>query len=71
MNATATATKQIECNNLKVIKDEISYEALMNKKFHQYAEYCSDPQLKNLCNEASQLHKQNFNSLKTYLDSHQ
>lgn len=67
----ATATKQIEANNLKVIKDEISYEALMNKKFHNYAEYCSDSQLKAICNEASQIHKQSFNGLKTYLDSHQ
>lgn len=67
----ATATKQIEANNLKIIKDEISYEALMNKKFHNYAESCSDQQLKDLCNQASQIHKQSFEGLKAYLDSHQ
>lgn len=67
----ATASKQLEANNLKVIKDEIGYELLMNKKFYQYGEYCTDGGLKQLCTEASNIHKNNFNSLKTYLDSHQ
>ena len=67
----STATRQIEANNLKVIKDEIGYELLMNKKFNQYAECCSDGELKQLCNEASNIHKNNFNCLKSYLDSHQ
>lgn len=63
--------KQIKSNNLKVIEDQISYEALMNKKCHEYAMACGDTQLKDLCNEAAKIHKDNFNSLKTYLDSHQ
>jgi hypothetical protein len=67
----ATASKQLEANNLKVIRDEIGYELLMNKKFHQYAEYCTDSQLKQLCTEASTVHKNNFNCLKSYLESHQ
>ncbi|MBC2581581.1 hypothetical protein [Clostridium sp. DJ247] len=69
--ATTTASKQLEANNLKVLEDQISYEALMNKKCSEYASACSDANLKNLCNQASQVHKQNFNSLKSYLDSHQ
>lgn len=67
----AMASKQIESNNLKIIKDEIAGEALMNKKFHQYAEMSSDQQIKDLCNEACAVHKQSFNNLKSYLDSHQ
>ena len=63
--------KQIEANNLKVISDQIGSEALLNKKYSEYANQCTDANLKALCNEASQIHKQNFNSLKTYLDSHQ
>jgi hypothetical protein len=66
-----TQSKQIEANNLKVISDQIAFEALLNKKFSEYANLCTDQNLKNLCNEASQVHKQNFNNLKTYLDSHQ
>ncbi|GIM27767.1 hypothetical protein CPJCM30710_04330 [Clostridium polyendosporum] len=66
-----TATKQLEANNLKVIQDQLNCEALLNKKCSEYASMCTDTQLKNLCNQASQVHKQNFNSLKSYLDSHQ
>lgn len=64
-------SKQIESNNLKVISDQLKHEALLNKKYSEYASQCSDPQLKNLCNEGSQIHKQNFTNLKNYLDSHQ
>lgn len=66
-----TTDKQLESNNLKVIKDQLGYEALLNKKFSEYGAQCTDQNLKNLCTEASQTHKQNFNTLKTYLDSHQ
>ena len=66
-----TTNKQIESNNLKVIRDQLESEALMNKKYSEYAQRITDPQIKNLCNEGCQIHKQNFNSLKTYLDSHQ
>jgi len=63
--------KQIESNNLKVLQDQLNYESLMNKKYNEYATHCTDGQLKNLCNEASKIHKDNFNTLKSYLDSHQ
>ena len=68
MNA---GNKQIESNNLKVIKDQLASESLMNKKFNEYGEMCSDPQIKSLCSQSSGVHKQNFTNLKTYLDSHQ
>jgi hypothetical protein len=68
INAT---DKQIESNNLKVIKDQLGYESLLNKKFSQYATQCTDTNLKDLCNQASGIHKQSFNELKAYLDSHQ
>lgn len=71
MTNTNTQNKQIESNNLKVISDQISYEALMTKKFTEYGQMCTDNQLKTLCTEASNVHKQNFTNLKTYLDSHQ
>lgn len=67
----STASKQLEANNLKVIKDQLGYEALMNKKFSECSTKCADASLKTLCTEASNIHKNNFNSLKSYLDSHQ
>lgn len=62
---------QLDSNNLKVIQDQISYEALLTKKYSEYSDMCTDQSLKNLCNDASNTHKQNFTSLKNYLDSHQ
>lgn len=62
---------QIESNNLKVLSDQLNYESLLNKKFNEYSSMCTDTQLKDLCNQASQVHKENFNTLKSYLDSHQ
>lgn len=62
---------QIESNNLKIIKDQMEAESLLNKKYNLYASQCTDSQVKTLFDQASQLHKQNFTNLKTYLDSHQ
>jgi hypothetical protein len=62
---------QLDSNNLKVIQDQIAYEALLTKKFNEYSSMCTDSSLQNICNQASQTHKQNFDSLKNYLDSHQ
>lgn len=62
---------QLDSNNLKVIQDQIAYEALLTKKYTEYSSMCNDQSLKNMCNQASQTHKQNFDNLKNYLDSHQ
>lgn len=62
---------QLEDKNLKVINDQLNYESLMNKKCNLYVQYCTDPQLKSLCTEAANTHKQNFMSLKNYLESHE
>lgn len=63
--------KQLDSNNLKVLEDQLSYELLMNKKFSNYAEYCTDTELKSLCQQAAQKHKQHYNELLNYLNSHQ
>lgn len=63
--------KQIETNNLKVIKDQLNSEALMNKKFSTYSTMTQDQSIKTLCNDAANVHKNNFNNLKSYLESHQ
>ncbi len=62
---------QLDSNNLKILEDQLSYESLMNKKFTAYAQFCTDTQLKNLCQQAAQQHKQHYNELFNYLNSHQ
>jgi len=68
---TNNSDKQLEANNLKIIKDQLESEALLNKKYSEYSQRITDPQIKNLCDQGCQIHKQNFDNLKTYLDSHQ
>ncbi|ABR47127.1 hypothetical protein Amet_0906 [Alkaliphilus metalliredigens QYMF] len=63
--------KKLDSNNLKVLEDQLGYESLMNKKFATYADYCSDTELKNLCQQGAQKHKQHYNELLNYLNSHQ
>lgn len=63
--------KQLDANNLKILEDQLSYEGLMNRKFATYAEYCTDTELKNLCQQAAQKHKQHYNELFNYLNSYQ
>jgi hypothetical protein len=70
-NTFSNANPRLDASNLKVLEDQLNYEALMNKKMGQYAEYCTDPQLKNICQQGAQKHKQNFTDLLNYLNSHQ
>lgn len=62
-------TTQIQSNNLKVMSDQLNHECLLNKKYSLYSTYCTDPQLKSLCTQAAETHKQNFNELKSFFDS--
>ncbi|SHJ76011.1 hypothetical protein SAMN02745975_02803 [Geosporobacter subterraneus DSM 17957] len=60
----------LDAPNLKVLEDQLNYESMMAKKLVQYANYCTDPELKNVCQQGSQRHKQNFNMLLDYLNAH-
>jgi len=64
-------SKKLDSNNLKVLEDQLDYESLMTKKFSNYAHYCTDTELKNLCEQASQKHNQHYSELLNYLNSHQ
>lgn len=70
-NNMTMSNAKITTDNLKVLKDQIEYEALLNKKARQYGEYCNDTNLKGVCNRVADVHKQNFTSLKSYLDMQQ
>ncbi|WP_246579353.1 hypothetical protein [Alkaliphilus flagellatus] len=64
-------SKKLDSDNLKVLEDQLNHESLMTKKCTNYASYCTDTELKNLCQQASQKHKQHYNELLNYLNSHQ
>ena len=70
-NNQSDQSKKLDANNLKVLKDQLTYESTMNKKTSQYANLCNDQELQKLCNDLSQSHKQNYTDLLDYLNSHE
>jgi uncharacterized membrane protein len=56
--------------NLTILEDMMNYETLYYKKLDMYAQSVNDPQLKDICSRAAQLHKQHFDILFNYLNSH-
>lgn len=60
----------LTAKNLTILDDLLNYEALNYKKLEVYSKTCNDPQLKSLCERTAQLHKQHFNMLFNYLNSH-
>lgn len=56
--------------NLTILEDMLNYESLNYKKLDMYSQSSNDPQVKDVCTKAAQLHKQHFNMLFNYLNSH-
>ena len=78
-NDTNSFMKQTEPVNYKMetaqsmmdTKDQMYHEALAYKKSRIYAEILSEQPLKDMANRFAQHHKQHFDALQNYLDSHQ
>ncbi len=56
--------------SLIILEDQLNYEALSVRKYNLYASYCCDPNLKNVCERAEQMHRRHFDTLYNYLTSH-
>jgi len=61
---------QIESKNLMILEDQLNHEALAAKKSETYAEYFQDAQLKQTAENIAQHHRDNFNNLLSYLETH-
>lgn len=68
---TNTQSKEIEAKNLDILQDQMHHEALAYKKCSIYAGYFTEQPLKDMANSAAQHHKQHFDALQNYLNSHQ
>ena len=66
-----TQQPQIDAKNLAYLDDTMNYEALACKKCEQYETMLTDPQQKNFVHQLAQHHKQHFDTLFNYLQSHQ
>ena len=61
---------EIESKNLTLLEDQMKHEALAAKKSALYAGYFQDPSLKSCAQQLAKHHKDNFDGLLNYLDSH-
>lgn len=61
---------EIESKNLTIIEDQLKHEALAAKKSEVYAEYFADPALKGCAQQIANHHRDNFNNLLSYLETH-
>lgn len=66
-----TAQSMMDTKNLGIIQDQMHHEALAYKKSRIYSEILSEQPLKDMANRFAQHHKQHFDALQNYLDSHQ
>jgi rubrerythrin len=48
---------------LNYIKDGVSWEELIVKKYTEHAQYCQDQEIKNIFNGLAQLHRNHYNHL--------
>jgi len=67
----ATANKpELESKNLTILEDQLNHEALGNKKCDVYSNLFSDANAKNVVMQIAQHHRQRFENLLQYLESH-
>lgn len=68
---TEAGAPQIDTKNLGITQDQMHHEALAYKKCCMFTEWFTEQPLKDLSNRAAQHHKQHFDALMNYLNSHQ
>jgi hypothetical protein len=71
MGIGSQGNKQLASKNLSILEDQLNQEALLVKKFQNYASQCQDTQLQNMCNQMASKHKNHYETLLSYLNSHQ
>lgn len=62
---------ELESKNLTILEDQLKHEALAAKKSEVYTEYFADPALKSCAQQLAKHHREHFQNLLTYLESHQ
>lgn len=65
------ASPQITSKNLTILGDALNSEALLVHKYAQASQTVQDPAVKSQLTSASDLHRQHYNTLLNYLNSHQ
>ncbi len=67
----ATANKtELDSKNLTILEDQLKHEALGNRKCDVYSNLFTDANIKNVVMQIAQHHRQRFENLLQYLESH-
>lgn len=62
---------QLTATNLKVLVDQMNHEALASKKCDFFGPMIMDPALKGMVMSLAQHHREHYDKLFNYLNSHQ
>ncbi|MDO4547260.1 MAG: hypothetical protein Q4D04_04100 [Clostridia bacterium] len=62
--------KSIQTKSLTILEDQMQHEFLACKKAEFYAQTFSNPQFGNLASELAKQHRQRFDRLFNYLNTH-
>lgn len=62
--------EQLSSRNLSILDDQLAQESIMALKLRKYSKQCQNSELKNLCNRLSEKHKDHYNTLLSYMNSH-
>ena len=57
----------ITSKELSALDDQLNMEQTLVKKYKTFANQCSDPQLKEKCNQIAERHLTHFNTLMNHL----
>lgn len=60
----------LDVKDLGILQDELIHEALAYKKWTVYENSFTDTQLKQIAQRTADHHKQHFDTLQSYLNSH-
>lgn len=63
MGQQATNKQNLSEKELGAIEDQMSQEQILIQKYKNYAQECTDPELKTKCEQIASKHQQHFNTL--------
>ncbi len=64
------SVEQIDSKTLSIIEDQANHEAIAYKKCTVYANYFQDKSLQEMAQCQAQHHREHFDALQNYLNSH-
>lgn len=62
---------ELTSKNLAILNDQLGAEALLVHKFAQAAQSVQDPAVRSQLSSMSEQHRKHYNTLLSYLNSHQ